>query len=404
MRSFRYRALTQSGEVVSGSISAPTLSEVANRIEYLGLIPIEDIVEERAAAGARFDFAFLSKPSAEDISVFTRDLALLLKAGAHINDGLELLAQDIDVGRLRPVVGKIRVAVLSGESFADALSHHPALFPPLYVAMVRVGESSGRLDHILEMLGNERTRAEALRRRLGDALRYPAFVLFAASCVLVFFLLFVLPQFGSTLRDFNAKLDPIVIGFLASSDFLRAHTEGFATSLVVLLGGGWLLLRRGSVRATIIQNISRIPLVRRVVGFYRTALFCRNLGVLLGSGVALTTTLRILADMMATTGNAKVWTKTVDRVRHGGKLSEAVADTALLPAMAVRMLRLGEETGQLPVLAGRVAEFYEGKLQRSLDRVVGIAGPAAIVTISMVVGGLIVSVMTALLSVSQIVG
>ena len=94
----------------------------------------------------------------------------------------------------------------------------------------------------------------------------------------------------------------------------------------------------------------------------------------------------------------------VERVRHGGKLSDALTDTATLPTMAVRMLRLGEETGQLPMLAGRVAEFYEAKLARSLDRVVGVAGPAAIVTISIIVGGLIVSVMTSLLSVSQIIG
>ena len=93
-----------------------------------------------------------------------------------------------------------------------------------------------------------------------------------------------------------------------------------------------------------------------------------------------------------------------DRVRHGGKLSDALAASAILPAMAVRMLRLGEETGQLPALAGRVADFYEAKLQRHLDRIVGIVGPLAIITISFVVGGLIVSVMTALLSVNQVVG
>ncbi len=138
--------------------------------------------------------------------------------------------------------------------------------------------------------------------------------------------------------------------------------------------------------------------------YHRTALFCRNLGVLLGSAVPLTTTLRILVDMMATTSDPQIWTRMVERVRHGGKLSDALADTAALPVMAVRMLRLGEETGQLPMLAGRVAEFYEAKLQRSLDRVVGIAGPAAIIFISVVVGGLIVSVMTSLLSVSQVVG
>jgi general secretion pathway protein F len=107
---------------------------------------------------------------------------------------------------------------------------------------------------------------------------------------------------------------------------------------------------------------------------------------------------------MATLGRSVVWARTVDRVRHGGKLSDALAETQALPDMAVRTLRLGEETGQLPMLAGRIADFYEAKLQRSLDRVVGIVGPLAIVVISIVVGGLIVSVMTALLSVSQVVG
>jgi general secretion pathway protein F len=400
--SYRYRALTQSGEIVSGSISAPTASEVAHRIEYLGLVPIETVTEERAGAG-RLSLALLSRPRAEDVTVFTRDLALLLKAGARINDALELMAQDIDIGRLRPTAAKIRAAVLSGESFGEAIAAYPTLFPSMYVALVRVGEASGTLDHILEVLGAERARAEALRRRLADALRYPAFVLFAACAVLTFFLLFVLPQFASVLRDFNAKLDPVVVGLLGLSDFVRARTDAIAVVLVVALLSGWLLLRRAGVRAAIMRNLSRLPLVRPVLGFHRTALFCRNLGVLLASGVALTTTLRILSDMMVTTGDATDWTKTVERVRHGGKLSDALADTAALPPMAVRMLRLGEETGQLPMLAGRVAEFFEAKLQRSLDRVVGIAGPLAIITISIVVGGLIVSVMTALLSVSQIV-
>jgi general secretion pathway protein F len=278
------------------------------------------------------------------------------------------------------------------------------LFPPDYVALVRVGEASGTLDQILEVLGAERVRAEALRRRLADALRYPAFVLCAAGSVLVFFLLFVLPQFAAVLRDFNAKLDPVIIGFFWLSDFLRAHAQAIGSVIFIGLPAGILVLRRPGIRAAVIRSASRLPLVRTVLTFHRTALFCRNLGVLLGSGVALTVTLRILTDMMAATGDATVWTKTVDRVRHGGKLSDALMETAALPTMAIRMLRLGEETGQLPMLAGRVAEFYEAKLQRSLDRVIGITGPLAIVIISIVVGGLIVSVMTALLSVNQIIG
>jgi general secretion pathway protein F len=401
--SFRYRALTASGELTSGTISAVSAEEVARRLEARGLFYVDDGAAPRAAASAG-GLSFFNRPTAEDVTVFTRDLALLLKAGARINDALDLLSGDIDLGRLRPMVANLRDGVLAGESFTEAISRHPLLFPPIYVALVRVGEASGTLDHLLEVLAEERSRSEALRRRLTDALRYPAFVLCAAGAVLTFFLFFVLPQFGSVLRDFGAKLDSIVVSLLALSDFATTHTRSIATVLLILVVTAWLALRRPRVRAAITYGISKLPLARSIMTFHRTALFCRNLSVLLGSGVNLTPTLRILADMMASTGHGAAWEGAVDRVRHGAKFSDALADTAALPAMAVRMLRLGDETGQLPMIAARVAEFYEAKLQRSLDRLVGIAGPAAIIVISFVVGGLIVSVMTALLSVSQVIG
>lgn len=395
--------MTQSGELVSGSISAPTAAEVANRIEFLGLVPIETVTEADGGYKERLNFSLLSRPRAEDVTVFTRDLALLLKAGARIDDALDLLAVDIDIGRLRAVVAQIRGRVLAGESFSEALAHHPTLFPAMYVALVRVGEASGALDYVLDVLGNERNRAEAMRRKVADALRYPAFVLFAACCVLTFFLLFVIPQFAAVLQDFNAKLDPIVAALFGLSKFVRAHLEFIEASAIILILGGWLVLRRAAVRAKIVGLLMRLPLLKSVLRLHYTALFCRNLGVLLGSGVALTTTLRILVDMLGSTDNAAIWNQAVDRVRHGGKLSDALADTTLLPAMAIRMLRIGEETGQLPVLAGNIAEFYEAKLQRGLDRIVGVTGPIAIIVISAIVGGMIVSVMTALLSVTQII-
>ena len=403
MPNYRYKAITQAGEIVTGEIAAPTAAEVARRIEYLGLVPVDTVTEEHAESASSF-FTLTQRAKAEDVTVFTLDLALLLKAGARLDDALELLSGDSDVGGLRRTVSKIRAAILSGESFGDALTRHPALFPSMYVALVRVGEASGSLPGILEVLAAERARNEALRRKLGDALRYPAFVLLAAVCVLLFFLLFVLPQFASVLRDFNAKLDPVVLMFISMSEFLRANGTVLAVALALIVAAFWLMLRRPASRATIVTQLSRLPLIKPILTYHRTTLFCRNLGVLLSSAVPLTTTLRILVDMMATTSDRAIWTQMVERVRHGGKLTDALTDTATLPTMAVRMLRLGEETGQLPMLASRVAEFYEAKLQRSLDRVVGIVGPAAIIAISIIVGGLIVSVMTSLLSVSQVVG
>jgi general secretion pathway protein F len=221
---------------------------------------------------------------------------------------------------------------------------------------------------------------------------------------MLFFILFVLPQFSSVLQDFGAKSDSALSVFIRLSDFLRGNATGVMLAAALVVASLWWLLRRPGAGAAFMTAISRVPGIAGVFQFYRTSLFCRNLGVLLGSGVNLTATLRILVDIMAVTGSVATWTAAADRVRHGGKLSDALLASSNMPPMAIRMLRLGEETGQLPALASRVAEFYEAKLQRSLDRIVGIIGPLAIVTISTVVGGLIVSVMTALLSVTQLVG
>lgn len=403
MLNFRYRAMTPNGEIVDGSISAANAAEVALRIEYLGLMPIETLAEGGSEQSTGFSFS-LSSPRPGDVTIFTRDLSLLLRAGARLDDALELLATDVDVGRLRPVIRKIRTAILSGDSLADAVGRYPALFPPMYVALVKVGESSGTLDQILETLGLERARAEALRRKVTDALHYPAFILLAAGGVLVFFVTFVLPQFSSVLRDFNAKTDTLIEFFLGLSDLLRHHGLELGVFVAASLASAVFLWRRPAVRSAVMTQVARLPVISSIFEFHRAGLFCRNLSILLGSGVTLTATLRILIDIMAATGSADLWSAMADRVRHGGKLSDALAVSAVLPAMAVRMLRLGEETSQLATLAGRVAEFYEAKLQRQLDRIVAIIGPAAIVTISIVVGGLIVSVMTALLSVSQVVG
>lgn len=401
---FRYRALTQAGEIVSGSISATSSAEVVRQVEYLGLLPVEAVIDAGRATTSRLNFAFFNKPRSEDITIFTRDLALLLKAGARLDAALDLLATDMDIGRLRPTVGKIRSSILGGESFAEAISQHPTVFPAIYVALVRVGEASGTLDHLLESLALERERSEAVRRKLAEAMRYPAFILAASSCVLAFFLLFVLPQFASVLRGFQAKLDPIVVFFLGLSDLVRSHGDAIAVGSAIALTAVWLLARRPDVQRATWNLMAKTPVLKSLLLFHTTGLFCRNLGLLLGSGTTVSAALRILVEMLDRRGRPQAWIKVADRVRHGSKLSDALADAETLPAAAVRMLRLGEETGQLATISSRIAEFYEAKLQRSMDRIVGIAGPAAIICISIVVGGLIVSVMTSLLSVSQIVG
>src|SRR5579871_6366768 len=242
MGTFRYRALTQSGEAVTGSLEAATLAEVNRRIEYLGLIPVE-AGTMRVATGISLIRDIPRRVRSEDVTTFTADLALLLRAGQRINEALDLLATDADIGRLRPTVRALAGSVTSGESFGESVSQHPRIFPPVYVALIRVGETSGALVTILDALAAERLRAEAIRRRLTDALRYPAFLLFGAAAVLIFFLMFVLPQFASLFRDFNAKPDWMLASFLAVSEFLRSNLDVVGAAALLILGAGWLVFR-----------------------------------------------------------------------------------------------------------------------------------------------------------------
>ena len=401
---FQYRALSQVGEVVTGDLEAATLGEVNRRIEYLGLIPIEASLAAGAKpfSGIRRPLASISRPRAEDVTIFTADLALLLKTGARINDALELLAGDADVGRMRPTAAALTTAVLSGESFGEAISRHPLIFPPMYVALVRIGETSGALPSILEALAAERQRAEALSRRLGDALRYPAFLLFAAGGVLIFFLVVVLPQFAGVFRDFNAKLDPVLMAFLSLSSFLRSNGQIITATALATVIAGWLAMRRDGLRGRLVGALARLPFVRPIMDYQtRHTVLPQSLSLAIersdpACGAAHTRRHDGCDGRLSYRGQTS-------SIRCGMAASSPtrMAANDALPPMAIRTMRLGEESGQLPALSGRIADFYEVKLQRSLDRAVGVIGPLAIILMSVIVGGLIVSVMTALISVDQ---
>ena len=404
MPNFRYRALTQAGELVSGSIDAPAAAEVVRQVEYLGLVPI-DAVSERDGTTAHALRLIFSPSPARRTSPYSRGtLRFCSRPVRGIDAALDLLANEMDIGRLRPIVGKDsrqycrrRELRRGAHTSSDRFSRN----------VCRSGAGRRGIRDTRPYSRRARQRTAAHRSRTPQAYRSNALSGFRVVCGVLraaFFLLFVLPNFASVLRDFNAKLDPIVAFFLALSDLVRHQSDLIAVFSASALAATWLLSRRVEVRRAVRRNVARLPLVKPLLMFHTTGLFCRNLGVLLSSGMTLSAALRILVQMMDGRGGPEAWAQAADRVRHGGKLSDALADADVLPAMAVRMLWLGEETGQLATLSGRIAEFYETKLQRSLDRIVGIAGPAAIIAISVVVGGLIVSVMTSLLSVTQIVG
>ena len=410
MATYRYRALDKRGEMVVGEITAPHEDEVMTQIEYLGLIPVD--LENAAGKGSGLlaiftrDYSlkdmFAGKAGAEDVTIFTRDLALLLRSGVRIDQALELLGDSEMSGALTPVVGKLRASVNAGETFADALGKHPDLFPEVYVSLARIGETSGSLAGVVESLAEERVRVSAMRRKAIDSLRYPAFILCAAFAVLMFFLVFVLPQFAVVLQDLGSKLDPIVAFMLSLSDFVRANGKALGAGAGALALAVVAAVRSRDGRAWMLRQFVKLPGLRAIAMDYRTAVFCRSLGVLLSNGVRLTAALNLVADAVANEGAAEKWEHARARVRQGARLGDALSETTELAPLAVRMLRLGEESGHLAPIAIRAADLFESRVERRLERLVAIIGPAAILLIAVVVGGLVVSLMTSLISIGQL--
>jgi general secretion pathway protein F len=264
-----------------------------------------------------------------------------------------------------------------------------------------VAEAAGNLDKVLQSVADARARNEKLTETVSASLRDPAFLLLAASAVLIFFLTVVVPQFAGVLRDFGAKQTGIVGFVLAASDFLVANYEALGMGLAVALAVLFLIFRRPAARLALSVALSRLPGLSGIVALRRTALFCGGLATLLANGVTLTEALRVLADLPGATGAGLQ--KVGEGVRRGKRLVEAIGQENYLPPLALNMLRLGEETGELAEISRRTADFYETKLAARLDRLAAVIGPAAIVGIAIMVGGLIVSILSALLSINQLV-
>jgi general secretion pathway protein F len=401
MGTFSYKAIDGHGRFVAGELEANDPREASRQLEKLGYVPLETAAGARPVSTEPKFFSFRRPVGRHEVTVFLRELALVLRAGLTLDDALLLLAGEEGRG-IAAVARDVRAAIAGGASFCDALLRHPRLFGPDLVAMVKVAEASGSLDAVLEAVGEERARTEVLMGKVSSALRYPAVLLVVALLVLTFFLVVVVPQFAAVLRDFGQPPGGLVGVVLGASDFLVNDGDVILGILVVMLVAALAASRRAGFRSAVKRFVSGLPGLHGILELRRTVLFCSSLGMLLGNGVTLTNALRVLMDLPG--ASADGLDRVVEGVRRGGRLVDTLARFNYVPPLAIKMLRVGEESGELAVVARRTAEFYETKLSDRLDRIAGVVGPAAIVFIAVVVGGLIVSILSALLSVNQLVG
>ena len=404
MSTFAYMALDDGGKVLKGTMEAGARAEVLAHLDRIGCTPISVKAQAGAAAptGRSLRDWLTPDPRPEDVTGLTLDLAMLLKGGVALTEALQILSQMESRGWLLRVLRDLHTALSHGKSLSQAIAHHPKLFPPIYVKMVEVAETSGRLEEALSELAVERQRGERLRKRFISAISYPAFLVVAAVGVLFFILIYLIPKFEVALQGFRDKIDPSALVVFEMSSFLNRNLDLVVLSLAGLLGGAVLLNRVGRERGLWLALLARLPFSRAVLANELTVTFCRTLAILVRNRVDISTALRLIRGVVRLPGAGAEIDRVVADVRQGQRLSETLARGKLFPRHVVQMLRVGEESGDLADSASRVAMFYEAKLETALSRVIAVVGPAVMVLVSVLIAWLIISVMTALMSINDL--
>lgn len=398
---YRYKALNAAGKVMDGTMEARSVAEVLSALDEAGFMPIS-ARKARAGEGRSWKERLTPEPKAEEITAFTLDLAMLLKGGVSLDEALVVLTQMETRRWLVRLVRTLHTELSGGRSFSDVLAAHPLIFPPIYVKMVEVAEMSGRLEEALTSIALERQRTERLRKRVVSAVAYPAFLAVAAIGVMFFVLLYIIPQFEGAIEGFRDRIDSSARFVFDLSRSLRAYSGYILPGLIGILVLVLVAKRLLGKRSLGIELLSRIPVARRVVTYNLTLTVCRTLSILLTNGVDISTTLRLIRGVSRFPGAETALDAVIADVRQGARLSQALARRPFLPTHVVQMLRVGEESGRLAESAGRVSVFYEAKLDSALARFTAVLGPVLMMGVSLLIGWLIISIMTALMSINDL--
>jgi general secretion pathway protein F len=396
MARFRYTAVSLDGRSLNGELVAADKAAVAADLGQRGLMLLS-LDKLKSDDGGLFSASIDQRK----VTSFLGELALMLRSGLPLDEALDLAARG-QSSRLMRVVTALRGEILGGASFVQALQRHPSVFSKDVVAMAQVADATGDLDGVLTAVAAQRERAQRLGETLTGALRYPAFLIVAALGVLCFFLLQVIPQFKGLFADSGTDPGVLVHVVLAMSDWLIGNEMTLGLGLILGLSAGLLAWRTPAARAALTSVFLRLPLVGGIWQLWRTSRFLTNLSVLLSQGVPLTEALKVLEDLVGPDGRVQL-AQVGDAVRRGSRLHEALEGAGLLPPVAVRMVRIGEETGELAKIASEAGGLYARQLEKRLDTVSGLVGPAAILVIAGLIGGLMVTIMSALVSVDQAV-
>ncbi|MBI4355339.1 MAG: type II secretion system inner membrane protein GspF [Candidatus Omnitrophica bacterium] len=401
MPTFKYLAKEPDGKSITGLLESKSQ---ASAIEQLRAKQLIIISVEQARAGGLKTRAKGKRVKLDDLVIFSRQLATMVDSGIPLVQALDILYEQMENRQFRDVIGKARQDIEAGSSLSEAFAKHPRIFSALYVSMVKAGETSGLLDDILDRLAGYLEKSNALQRKVRSAMVYPAVVISMALLITMLLVLKVVPTFKGIFDTLGGQLPLPTRVLIGISDFLRHYFFIWFGGVVLGVGGLMRFVRTEQGKGLYDRFILKAPVIGSLVQKVSIAKFARTLATLVKSGVPIIGSLDIVAK---TSGNRVVEKALVEvrtYIREGESIAEPLSRCPVFPPMVVRMIGVGEQTGELEKMLTKIADFYEEQVDASVAGLTSILEPLIIAFLGVVIGGIVLAMFMPIFKLTTIVG
>ncbi|MDX1626812.1 MAG: type II secretion system F family protein [Wenzhouxiangellaceae bacterium] len=403
MAMFEYKAVTPSGETLTGEMEAPSRELVIAHIQETGNIPVQ---AREVSSGFRLETLLRGRQglTQREVGDLTSQLATLLGAGLPLDRSLGILVDLAENERVERTVSKIRDRVREGISLSEALEERHGVFSRFYLNMVRAGEMGGALDQTLARMSEYLERAKELKEGVISALIYPALLVILAIASLMLLMVYVIPQFTPMFEDFGGELPMLTKIVMGAGTLLQEFWWGLI--LIALVVALWF-------RAQMARPASRLRWDRRflktrwlgdVIAKIEMARLARTTGTLLVNGVPLLQAISIARNVMTNTVLREDVGEAAKKVKTGSPLARALNESGHFPRLALQMINVGEETGQLDEMLLKVANTYDNEVRTTIDRLMSLLVPFLTLGLAALIGIIVMSVLMAILSINELVG
>ncbi len=406
MATFNYQVRDRAGKMVSGSLEAENQGAVAAKLRSMGYSPVSiDQVKDSALQKELSIPGFGTKVGLKDLAIFSRQFATMINSGLSLLRALTILAEQTENKELSRVIGEVQDAVEAGKSLSAAMAVHEKVFPKLYIAMVRAGETAGMLDQVLMRIADTMEKDVALRGKIKAALTYPVIVFILAILLTGVMLIFIVPTFASLFSSLGGTLPVPTRILVAASEFL-ASWLGVLTFLVgpIALWQAFKAVRasdEGRYRLDVIKL--KLPVFGDLFHKIAIARFSRNLGTLLKAGVPILQALEITAETVSSGPISKATKAIQDGVREGEAIATPLAEHDVFPPMVVQMIAVGEETGAIDVMLEKIADFYDQEVESTTESLTALMEPLMIAVLGGIVGSMVIALYMPIFKIMELV-